>query len=154
MAFFSFRVFGVVQAESENFSEFSEKTESLSDSTGCRLSDLPALIGISASMFHAYRSGKYPISAKAWRKLEAAERKAGIRPGEAKAEAAPDPPAPARIDQLIALNQQLAEMKRAHEEALARIAALQIQQTQALRALEEEIRTLREPKPTQGKASS
>lgn len=105
-------------------------------------------------MFHAYRSGKYPISAKAWRKLEAAERKAGIRPGEAKAEAAPDPPAPARIDQLIALNQQLAEMKRAHEEALARIAALQIQQTQALRALEEEIRTLREPKPTQGKASS
>lgn len=154
MAFFSFRVFGVVQAESENFSEFSERTESLSDSTGCRLSDLPALIGISASMFHAYRSGKYPISAKAWRKLEAAERKAGIRPGEAKAEAAPDPPAPARIDQLIALNQQLAEMKRAHEEALARIAALQIQQTQALRALEEEIRTLREPKPTQGKASS
>lgn len=154
MAFFSFRVFGVVQAESENFSEFSEKTESLSDSTGCRLSDLPALIGISASMFHAYRSGKYPISAKAWRKLEAAERKAGIRPGEAKAEAAPDPPAPARIDQLIALNQQLAEMTRAHEEALARIAALQIQQTQALRALEEEIRTLREPKPTQGKASS
>lgn len=77
-----------MQAESENFSEFSERTESLSDSTGCRLSDLPALIGISASMFHAYRSGKYPISAKAWRKLEAAERKAGIRPGEAKAEAA------------------------------------------------------------------
>lgn len=29
-------------------------------------------------MMHAYRSGKYPISPKAWRKLEAAERAAGI----------------------------------------------------------------------------
>jgi len=29
-------------------------------------------------MFYAYRSGKYAISAKAWRKLEAAERAAGI----------------------------------------------------------------------------
>lgn len=32
-------------------------------------------------MFHAYRSGKYPISEKAWRKLEAAERAAGIENG-------------------------------------------------------------------------
>ena len=29
-------------------------------------------------MFHSYRSGKYPISDKAWRKLEAAERAAGL----------------------------------------------------------------------------
>jgi len=29
-------------------------------------------------MFHAYRSGKYPISPKAWRKLEQVERSAGI----------------------------------------------------------------------------
>ena len=32
-------------------------------------------------MFHSYRSGKYPISSKAWRKLEAAERAAGIHQG-------------------------------------------------------------------------
>lgn len=29
-------------------------------------------------MFHAYRSGKHPISAKVWRKLAAAELAAGI----------------------------------------------------------------------------
>ena len=29
-------------------------------------------------MFYAYRSGKYPISKKAWSKLETAERRAGI----------------------------------------------------------------------------
>lgn len=29
-------------------------------------------------MFHSYRSGKYPISAKVWRKLEAAEARIGI----------------------------------------------------------------------------
>jgi hypothetical protein len=42
------------------------------------LADLPLKIGVSPSMMHAYRSGKYPISPKAWRKLEAAERAAGI----------------------------------------------------------------------------
>ena len=29
-------------------------------------------------MFHSYRSGKQPISDKAWRKLEAAEQRAGM----------------------------------------------------------------------------
>lgn len=33
-------------------------------------------------MLFAYRTGKSPISAKAWRKLEAAEREAGIGVGE------------------------------------------------------------------------
>ena len=36
-------------------------------------------------MFFAYRSGKYAISAKAWRKLEAAEQAAGLgekKPGD------------------------------------------------------------------------
>lgn len=67
-----------IQQKSENYSEFSERTEILSRSLRLNLSDLPKKIGISASMFHAYRSGKYPISPKVWRKLEAAERSAGI----------------------------------------------------------------------------
>ena len=32
---------------------------------------------------HAYRSGKYPISPKAWRKLEQAERAAGLHQADA-----------------------------------------------------------------------
>ena len=40
-------------------------------------------------MLFGYRSGKYPISSKAWRKLEAAEREAGL--GTREAHAAPTP---------------------------------------------------------------
>jgi hypothetical protein len=38
-------------------------------------------------MFYAYRGGKYRISGKAWRKLEAAETDAGIRQSGARQEA-------------------------------------------------------------------
>jgi hypothetical protein len=72
-----------MQAKSENFSEFSERTEVLSRRLHLNVSDLPEKISISASMFHAYRSGKYPISPKAWRKLELAERAAGLGVGAA-----------------------------------------------------------------------
>jgi hypothetical protein len=67
-----------MQEKSERHSEFSERTEVLSRKIGVIISDLPRKIGVSNSMFHAYRSGNYPISAKAWRKLEAAELAAGI----------------------------------------------------------------------------
>lgn len=70
-----------MQQKSEKFSEFSERTEALARLIGINLSDLPEKIGISASMFHAYRSGKYPISPKAWSKLEAAERDAESESG-------------------------------------------------------------------------
>lgn len=63
-----------MQQKSELFSEFSERTEELAKRLDVNVSDLPEIIGVSASMFHAYRSGKSPISLKAWRKLEAAEK--------------------------------------------------------------------------------
>lgn len=75
-----------MQAESESYSEFSERTEVLSRKLGARVSDLPAEIGVSASMFFAYRAGKYPISRKAWGKLEAAERAAAENNSEAENE--------------------------------------------------------------------
>ncbi len=67
-----------MQTKSESFSEFSVRTEAISLKTGLKLSDLPDYIGVSDSMFFAYRSGKQPISAKAWRKLAAAEVEAGL----------------------------------------------------------------------------
>jgi hypothetical protein len=67
-----------MQEKSENYSEFSERTERLALQLGSLLSDLPGKIGVSPSMFHAYRSGKHAISEKAWRKLNAAEQMAGI----------------------------------------------------------------------------
>lgn len=67
-----------MQEKSEKFLEFSERTEVLAKKAGLRLRDLPEKMNLSASMFHAYRSGKYPISPKAWNKLKAAEQAAGI----------------------------------------------------------------------------
>lgn len=61
-------------------------------------------------MFYGYRSGKYPITEKAWRKLEAAEREAGIGVGEA---AGPDPdPPPAPSDLRADLATQAARLDR------------------------------------------
>ena len=69
-----------MQPKSDKFSEFSERTESLAAHLGKKLSELPEVIGISPAMFFAYRSGKNTVSGKAWRKLEKAEREAGIGP--------------------------------------------------------------------------
>lgn len=67
-----------MQEKSKTFRSFFNRTEDLARKLRLNVSDLPAKIEVSASMFHSYRSGKYPISDKAWRKLEAAERAAEV----------------------------------------------------------------------------
>jgi hypothetical protein len=67
-----------MQAENQNFSDFFLRTEQLADKLGIRAVDLPDVIGISKAMLFAYRKGKYPISWRAWKKLESAELCAGI----------------------------------------------------------------------------
>lgn len=42
------------------------------------MGELLPILGISRASFFSYRSGKRPITAKAWRKLEQAERAAGV----------------------------------------------------------------------------
>jgi hypothetical protein len=60
--------------------QFLQRTDDLAARLGCYLRDLPAKIGISERSMFGYRAGKYPVTAKALRKLEAAERLAGISP--------------------------------------------------------------------------
>ena len=55
---------------------------------GVHLKELPTRLGFSERMLFGYRSGKYPITSKAWRKLEQAERAAGLFP--VSAEVRPD----------------------------------------------------------------
>jgi hypothetical protein len=69
-----------MQQKSENFLEFSERTEALAQKLGVNLNDLPPIIGISPAMLYANRTGKNRISEKTWRKLESAEATAGISP--------------------------------------------------------------------------
>lgn len=61
-----------------HFSDFSDRTDVLANKLGLRIVDLPVRLGMSADMVMGYRTGRYPISAKAWRKLETAETAAGI----------------------------------------------------------------------------
>jgi hypothetical protein len=76
------------QEKSDNHAYFSEKSERLAKHLGINLDAIPAYIGISKDMFYAYRTGRHPISAKAWRKLKQAEIEAGLRKdvGEVKRE--------------------------------------------------------------------
>ena len=70
------------QEKSENSALFSEKSEALARTLGCNLDDIPERMGVSKDMFYAYRTGRHPISRKAWRKLEAVEASIGNRSGE------------------------------------------------------------------------
>lgn len=45
---------------------------------GLNVQELPDVIGISRASLFSYRTGNRPLSSKAWRKLEAAEKEAGI----------------------------------------------------------------------------
>ena len=119
-----------MQEKNRISSHFSQRTEILSERLGVLLRDLPSRIGISDRMFYGYRSGSYPISCKAWRKLEAAERAAGIgvpestavpTVGGASAEPPPDhgdPPAEV-VEQLARLQDQIARMQQQFADALA-----------------------------------
>ena len=60
--------------------QFLQRTDNLTARLNCYLRDLPAKIGISERSMFGYRAGKYPVTAKALRKLEQAERDAGIVP--------------------------------------------------------------------------
>lgn len=60
-----------------DYSEFSERTDALAARLGLRIVDLPNILRVSEDMLMGYRSGRHRITAKAWRKLEAAETNAG-----------------------------------------------------------------------------
>ena len=70
--------------------DFSERTDTLAARLGCDIGDLSAEIGIGRSTLFGYRSGKLQPSKKAWAKLEAAEREAGIGATAVEEEPVPD----------------------------------------------------------------
>jgi len=74
------RLFRLLQAKKQTFLDFSRRTDALAVKLGFRLGDLPAKLGISRASLFSYRTGKSPISNKAWQKLQIAERESGIAP--------------------------------------------------------------------------
>jgi hypothetical protein len=141
-----------VQAKSENFSDFFSRTNELAAKIGLNLSELPEILGFSKPMLFAYRSGKSPISFKAWAALERAERANGIfldgsveaaaavRSSDAKELAAAAEEKPAAADQfpdagkMIALMaDQLAEKDRQIERLLGLLEKMQDGKTQDAR---------------------
>lgn len=62
-----------MQHQNKSSSIFLERTDALAAALNVSIRELAERIGISQAMLFAYRSGKNPISEKAWRKLEEAE---------------------------------------------------------------------------------
>lgn len=101
------------QEKNRTFSHFSHRTEILADKLNVQLQELGRVLGVSNRMLFGYRSGSYPISDKAWRKLEAAEKAAGIgheRPQSAVFDA------PSESDRLRALEHQVSQLIAAVKE--------------------------------------
>ena len=73
--------------------EFLKRTDDLALKLRLNLTDLARRIDLSDGSFFGYRTGRVALSHKAWRKLEDAERAAGIGVESAApaAEAAPEP---------------------------------------------------------------
>jgi hypothetical protein len=100
-------------------------------------------------MLFGYRSGKYQPTLKAWRKLEAAERQAGLRDAAARQErptppaGQPDAPPKMAFADIQELNRQLYALREAQSEALRKIDALRRDQQQALDAYIRETDALR-----------
>lgn len=121
-----------MQENNRSSSHFSQRTEVLAEKRGVLLRDLPAELGFSERMLFGYRSGKYPISSKAWRKLAAAERAAGIHPSTEPSPATEREHVRARDDTLSATAAQLAPLTSALDKIEARLDKIEA----ALRALQ------------------
>lgn len=67
-----------MQGKNETFRNFSERTDALAVRLDTDLGGVMERLGMGRASFFGYRTGKRPISGKAWAKLEAAERAAGI----------------------------------------------------------------------------
>ena len=76
-------------------------------------------LGISRASFWGYRTGNRPISQKAWRKLEDAERAAGIGAEREPPAVAEEEPAVSEMDQRFARIEAALERLTAAVEALA-----------------------------------
>jgi hypothetical protein len=63
-----------------NNSDFSDRTDALAAHLQIRIAELTDRLGLSRDSLMGYRTGRYTISEKAWRKLEAAEAAASIKP--------------------------------------------------------------------------
>lgn len=62
-----------MQEKKDTFLDFSDRTNFLAEFLKLNLGDLPDLLGISRASFFSYRTGKRPLTKKAWVKLEALE---------------------------------------------------------------------------------
>lgn len=66
-----------MQDENQTAADFLRRTDTLAVRLRLNVSELVSVLQMSKAMIFAYRSGQRPISSKAWRKLEAAELRAG-----------------------------------------------------------------------------
>jgi hypothetical protein len=110
-----------MQGDKSTFLDFSRRTAELAAARGCDVQDLAAPngpLGFSRASLFAYRTGKAKITDKAWAKLAAAEREAGIGAPAHAPPAPPSSPAPKSFSEM-----SLADLLESLPEAARPVAA-------------------------------
>lgn len=115
-----------MQEKKDTFDIFLRRTDFLANRLTCEIERLPEILGISRASLFGYRSGARPITNKAWRKLESAEKAAGINQPTISDWNQPLPP----------------EVQAKFKEATAPITNAQEQIAEAMRPLQEQINRL------------
>ena len=68
------------QEKNDTSGIFLRRSDTLAQKLGVNVDELPDILGVSRASLYGYRRGKRKVSNKAWAKLEAAEKDAGISP--------------------------------------------------------------------------
>lgn len=89
---------------------FLARTDLLASTMRVNVEDLTEILGVSRSSLFGWRKGRRTVSSKAWRKLELAEREAGID-SLAESEEANDEPDSEEADQVLEIRLQAMEKK-------------------------------------------
>lgn len=106
-----------MQEKKNDFRNFLERTDVLAKNLKVSLRELAPIMELSVASLFGYRSGAIRLSVKAWRKLEAAEKAAGIaaddevnylKLGELEHEEKPPEP-----DRIARLEEQIAKLTEA-----------------------------------------
>jgi hypothetical protein len=123
-----------MQEKKSDFRTFLDRTNELANKLRIPLRELGPVMEMSTASLFGYRSGKIPLSNKAWGKLEAAERSAGIDA------VVGDPPSQYRVKQeeRPPPEQDIASKVVAIEEKLDRLIAVIADQAERIDALLEQ----------------
>jgi hypothetical protein len=102
-----------VQEKTDTLENFLRRTDRLAEVLKKQIGELPPVVGMSRASLFGYRSGKRPLTIKAFRKLEEAEKVAGIAGNEVESPGAPASLEQRMLEQFSSIKVQLDRIEAA-----------------------------------------